>query len=253
MSVVPNRERAPHTLSTRVQIISAVSVPVGTILVFIGLRMGGYFPPPHANMTAQQIAAFYRHNTNVIRFGLMLASVGFAMWAPLTAAITHQLLRIRPRQNVLAYTQLSAASAGFVFLVLPLLVLTTAAFRPERNPEITQALHDLGWILFFMPLAPFFVQSVAVGFAILTDNRPAPVFPRWVGYLNLLEAFLFCPLVLLTFFKTGPFAYHGLLVFWVPFLIYFVWLMTMAWAVRAAALAEEATGERVDPAFHGLG
>jgi hypothetical protein len=241
------------SLSTRVQLASAASVPIGTVLVFVGLLVGGYFPPPAAHLTAQEIADFYRHDTNVIRTGLMVASLGFAMWAPLTAAITHHMLRIRPRQNVLAYLQLSAGSAGFVFLIAPLLVLSAAAFRPERDPQITQAVHDLGWILFFMPLAPFLVQSVATGLAILFDAAPRPVFPRWVGYLNLLEAFLFIPIVLLTYFKDGPFAYQGLLVFWVPFIIYFVWLGVMALMIWRAALDEAASGGSEALAFDGLG
>lgn len=39
------------------------------------------------------------------------------------------------------------------------------------------------------------------------------VFRRWVGYLNIWAALLLAPAVLIYFFKTGPFAWNGILVF----------------------------------------
>ena len=53
---------------------------------------------------------------------------------------------------------------------LPGMIWAAAAFRPERNPEITQALVDLGWLLFITPIAPFIVQYVTLAIAIFADN-----------------------------------------------------------------------------------
>ena len=44
-------------------------------------------------------------------------------------------------------------------------------------------------------------------------------------------------------FKSGPFAWNGLLVFWLPFGIFASWLMVMVWAmIRAANEAAVRTG-----------
>ncbi len=240
MTQTPIAPTTYATVSTRIQLACVVCVPVGMVVFIAGFLIAGYIPPPPAHDTAQQIADFYRHDTNRIRFGLLIALTGFAVWGPLIGVITRQMLRTKPHHNVLAYVQLGSGAAAWQFLLVPVLALTAAAFRPERDPEITQALHDFGWILLFMPFTPFVVQSVAIALAALLDSGPRPVFPRWVGYFNLLECLLFLPAGLLTFFKTGPFAYHGILVFWVPLAIFCVWLLVMSWASYRAVLDEQA-------------
>jgi hypothetical protein len=64
------------------------------------------------------------------------------------------------------------------------------------------------------------------------------VFPRWLGYFNIWAAVSFMPGVLLIFFKSGPFSYQGLFVFWVPFAVFGAWIMIMAWAAGRAALTD---------------
>jgi hypothetical protein len=240
-----------RTMRTRIELACAGCVPIGVVIFVLGFAIAGYIPPPPAHDTPQEIAEFYRNGTVWIRFGMLLALLGFGVWGPLVAVITRQMLRIRPRQSALAYVQLGAGIAAWQFLLVPVLMLTAAAFRPERNPEITQALHDLGWITLFMPLTPFVVQSLAIAIATFVDTGQAPVFPRWVGYFNLMECLLFVPVGLLTFFKTGPFAYHGALVFWVPLAIFCGWLLVMAWAGYRAVLAEEALGLNEDALHDG--
>lgn len=225
------------TLNARLQLACLAAVPVGVVVITVGLVLAGFVPPPPAHDTPNEIAAFYAEDTNRIRFGMMLALVGVGMWGPLVTVITMQMRRSAPK--MLAYTQFGAGIAGWQFLLCPFLLFTAAAFRPERTPEITQALHDTGFIFLFMPLTTFVVQNLAIAVATLVDTGRRPVFPRWVGYVNLLEILLFVPVLLLTFFKTGSFAYHGALVFWVPFAIFFVWLFAMTWATWQAVLDEQ--------------
>ena len=98
-------------------------------------------------------------------------------------------------------------------LILPCVIWTVAAFRPERDPALIVLLNDLGWITFLMPLGTFVVQNFAIGFAILGDKSAAPVLPRWIGFFTIWVAILWLPGALLTFFKSGPFARDGLFVF----------------------------------------
>jgi hypothetical protein len=231
---------AGRSLDRKMSLAAIWSVPPGLVLVVVGWIMAGYLPPPPAYDTANQIAAFYSHNTFIIRLGLLLVLTGFAVWAPLFAVITRQMLRARRPLNVLAYLQLGCGAATWIFLLAPFLVLSAAAFRPDRNPEITQALHDTGWIMLFMPFTPFCVQSITIGVAVLLDDPKKPFFPRWMGYFCILEAISFLPVGLLTFFKTGPFAYHGLLVFWVPLMVFFAWILVMAIVCHRVVAAEPA-------------
>jgi hypothetical protein len=135
---------------------------------------------------------------------------------------------------VLTATQLVAGAVTVVFLTVPVLIWTVAAFRPERTPELIQLMSDFGWIMLIMTFPPFFVQLVAIGLAIVSDNHERPVFARWLGYFNIWVAILFLPGGLITFFKSGPFAWNGLLAFWLPLTVFFLWYIVMFFALIRA-------------------
>lgn len=231
---------AANALMGRRSQIACVWITVASVgLAFVGFFIvSGYVPPRAANDSAQQIAQFYADNTTRLRIGLLLTIVAWAGWMTLVAAVATQMLRIERRRPVLSILQLGSGVTGFVFLLVPTIVLVVATFRPGRSPEITQALHDLGWILAFLPFVPFCVQAVAIGAATLQDRAERPVFPRWFGYLNFWIALLFAPGCLLPFFKSGAFSYQGLFVFWIPFVVFGAWMLILAWGVRRAVLIE---------------
>jgi len=157
------------------------------------------------------------------------------MLGPLVAVITLQMLRVEGRHPIMSFLQLVCGGVTWMFLSIPLLIMFVAAYRGgARPPETTQTLHDLAWILFLIPIAPFIIQNLAIATAILTDERPNPIFPRWVAWANLLIGASFVPDSLLGFFRIGPFAYHGLVAFWIPTVTYGIWLNIMGYATRRA-------------------
>jgi len=198
--------------------------------MFIGLwPAAGFFPPHEPTATAAEIAAIYQANPNGIRLGTVLFLFAAALFLPMVAAISAQMRRIESQGTpVLTYIQLGAGIAATLFFVIPAMFWTVAAFRPDRDPEITQLFNDMGWMFFVMPFTLPFVQNLAIGFAALTDTSPRRVYPRWLGYFNLWSAVLFIPGGLLTFFKTGPFAWDGLLAFWIPAIVFSLWMNIMA-------------------------
>jgi hypothetical protein len=158
---------------------------------------------------------------------MLLMSISGALVAPFVAVISIQMKRIEGASPILTYTQLSAGSVGALFFIIPSLIFSCAAYRPERAPELTSLLNDLAWFFMVMPVAAAFVQNLAIAFAIFSDKRPQPVFPRWLGYLNIWVALLFAPGGLITFFKTGPFAWNGLLAFYVAGVVFGIWFIVM--------------------------
>jgi purine-cytosine permease-like protein len=172
-------------VTRRVELVCAWIAPASMALLFIGMwPLAGYIPPPKAHDSALQIAHFYQHDTTAIRAGLLLMFVGTLGWGPLVAVITRLMQRDREHRT-LAYVQLAGGIGAWLFLLLPILVLAAASFRPYRPPTETQSLHDLGWILLIIPFVPFVVQNVAIGTRVLLDRSERPLFPRWVGYVNL--------------------------------------------------------------------
>jgi hypothetical protein len=80
---------------------------------------------------------------------------------------------------------------------------------------------------------------VLIAIAVLTDKNPEPIFPRWVGYLNVWTAVLIIPAGLIEFFKTGPFAYDGAISFWFVWLVFFGWIIGMSALVMRACTHEK--------------
>jgi hypothetical protein len=227
-------------MSTRTQLIFTWCAPIAVLVILVGFwPIAGYLPPPPASSTAEQLATFYRDRAGLIRLGLVLSFAGCAAWGPLVAVITRRMLAIRPRNFTLIYGQLGAGIAAWGFLLVPLIVLAVAAFRPERSPETTQTLHDLGWMLLIMPFVPFTVQNACLGWAILQDNGTPPALPRWLGYFNLWVALSFMPGGVIPLFKTGPLAYNGVFAFWIPFSIFFIWLVVVPVMLHRAIIESQ--------------
>ena len=195
--------------------------------------LAGFIPPPRADDTPIEAVQIYTDHLDRVRAGLVLMMVSSAFFAPWGAVTALQVKRIEGRFSPMAWTVIACTGANLVAIAFPEMIMLAASFRPERDPEITQALNDLGWLPFIMYFAPVLAQCLAIGTAVVSGNRP-DVFPRWVGYFNLWIAVAFLTPVLMPFFKTGPFAWHGFFEFWVAAFVFFIWMIVMTVAVLGA-------------------
>src|SRR5581483_5487397 len=177
------------------------------------LGVAHWFPPLAPSDTAEATAAIYRTETLGIRTGLLIVFLGQILFPFLGAAIAAQTREIPGAGRVLSYAQLAAVGSASMAMVGPLAVFFATAYRPERAPELTQALNDVGWIAFMVAFPPFVAWAVAVGAAILSDISSRPGYPRWSGYASILVGLGQMPAGLLIFFTTGPFAWNGLFAF----------------------------------------
>jgi hypothetical protein len=214
-------------MHARTQKICAWSGFIGTMIFFTGLLFAGWFPPPSPSLSPQDVADMYQQNTTGIRIGTLLIMISGMFIAPMVAVITVQMKRIEGKSSVLAYTQLSAGTAGILFFVLPGLMFLITAYRPDRPIDLTYMMNDMSWFVTVLVWPMAFMQNVALGFAILNDKRAEPVFPRWLGYFNFWVAVLFVPASLLAFVYVGPFAWNGLFPFWIPAFVFGGWYVVL--------------------------
>ena len=201
---------------------------IGAALLGAGLLIAGFIPPPSPSLGADEIAAIYQSRGWLIRIGMLIAVASNAFYLPFIAVVSTQMRRMQGVSRMPTYLQLGAGSIGTLLLLLPQMTFLVTAFRPERDPQLTMTLNDIGWLFFITPFPTFAAQNVGIALGILGDKRAQPVFPRWLAYLNLWAALLFVPAGLAFIFKTGPFAWNGLISFWVPAVVFFSWIVAMA-------------------------
>ena len=111
-------------------------------------------------------------------------------------------------------------------------------------------MNDTAWLLFVAITSTPILQTLSIGIAIFLDtpDNPNPVFPRWAGYLNFWIAMMFLPGSITVFFHTGPFAWNGILVWYLPLTAFAVWMVTMSILVLRAIAAEDAQLDVARPA-----
>lgn len=210
----------------------ALTVPLG-----LGMwLLAGLLPPPSPSAAAAEIYGRYQSDIHLFRAGLLLMMVAACLIVPWVAAISVYLKRIEGRYSPMAYTQLSLGALGVLLVVFPALLLQAAAFRPDRVAEDILLVSDIAWLTFVgaFPLPLF--QNIAIAVAILGYPGQTEL-PRWLGYFNLWVALMFVPAGFVFFFKGGPFAWDGIVGFWVGITVFGLWLFVMFAVLRSKVLS----------------
>ncbi len=223
-------------MNYRNQVVCAWCGPLMTLLFFIGLLPIGHFIwPPAPSLSAEQIAAWFAHDTVDKRLGLFIAMIGTGLLAPFYAVISAQMRRIEGAPRTLVYAQLAAAACTVLEIILPLMLWQGVAYRPERDAVVTQALNDVAWLTFIGTTTTVLLQNAIIGVIVLQDGNAVPVYPRWYAYLNFFAVMGVFPAGLVVFFKEGPLAWNGIIVWGVGVAIFFIWICVTAFLVIAAA------------------
>jgi hypothetical protein len=215
VQILAEAEDLPKTASIKTQLISLWTAPVfGAVLFIAFLAFPGFFPPMPPDMTAEQVAKFYRDNTAMIRFSMITFNLCGIMLLPFFMMIVVQMKRMVTQSHVFAYCYLTAAVSGATLFALADIFYLVAAFRPERSPELVMLLNDMAWMLFIAPVGAFVAMNLLLGLAIYFDDGPSPVFPRWVGHYTIATALAIAPAAAAAVFTSGPLAWNGALSFW---------------------------------------
>ncbi len=184
-----------------------------------------YLPPTAPSLGAQEIAALYEQNRNLIRTGAIVMFIGNGFYLSFTAIVS--IVMWRAGYQLWAAVQLLGGGIGAMAPFVSTMFWTAAAFRPDRDPQVILALNDVAWLFAIMFTVPVFFQYLSVGIVGLMGKGDDAPWPRWVGYLSIWLAVVQQPAPLLTYFKTGPFAWDGLFGFWIPAMAFFTWIIVM--------------------------
>jgi hypothetical protein len=232
--------------------ISAWSGPVYMVIGVLGFAvLAGFWPPPGENLTAEQLGALFRDHNTGIRAGMVLMAFAGPFYFVWSAVLSKIIGRIEGELGVLSSVEIIGGLMTALVTFLPATVWLAAALRPEsRSDHEVQVLFDFGWMFFDVTYMCTVFQNVALGIAIQSDRRAVPLMPGWIAWLSYAVAATFFPLSLMPFFRTGPFAWQGLISFWVVFVMFFVEIVVVTAAIFPALriIERELEGSRPQPA-----
>jgi hypothetical protein len=222
-------------MDRRIQLLCAWCGPLFGGLFVLGFWViAGLVPPPSAASSASTTAAFYRDNAGHLRVGLLVAMMAAPLMVPFLVAIAVQLKRSDRRLAPLAYVQLACGTVFMFEFLLPVLLIGTAAFRPDRPAAETQLLNDTAFTIFLWAVAPGCIEVAAMGIAILMDRSERPLFPRWSGYVDIAVAVVYAGGAGTVFAKTGAFGWGGVFTLWAPLVGFAVWItVTFSTLIKA--------------------
>ncbi len=220
---------------------------VGLVWLSAFLLFPGFVPPMSPTLSAEQVAAFYRDPENLprIRYSMIVFNWFAVGLIPILALIALQIRRMAHRTPIFSYAMIACAAAGPTIFLMANLFWLLAAFRPERDPQLTLLLNDLAWVTFSSQVGFLIAQSVILALAIYLDRHERPVFRRWVAHFNLVVAALLAPAAFVGAALTGPIAWDGLLTFWVRNVAIGAWIVVMAVVLGRAIQRQRAEAEAV--------
>ena len=180
-------------------------------VVFFGLSRTQ--PPGRPHLDPDQAVAWLADRTwgLPLGFGIIFLLGGFSAVALSLIAYSIRRMSISPA-FAYAYLVLYAIAAipGFLFICI---AMTAGVLRPDRDPVAAQWLYDLGFLSFVGTMGVFLIGSLVWMVAILLDRNG--VFPRWFGYLNLVNGLTEVVIAPSWIFQRGVLAYNGAIGFWV--------------------------------------
>jgi hypothetical protein len=214
-------------------------------VVFWGI-LGSNIPPVSPATTPADLAAHYLRNANSLRAAFVVSMTFAVFYMIWSVAIFNVMQRLETDNHVLSILELLGGSLTIVFVTMGLSFWLTGAFRPDRDPNILQTLYDVGWLTMDCAFYITTVQMVAMAVLFLSDHRATPLVPKWFCWYTIWVAFVFFTELLMPYFKTGIFAWDGLVNYWVGFFAWFLWIIGQSYYTLASIsrLEREAlTGE----------
>jgi hypothetical protein len=116
-----------------------------------------------------------------------------------------------------------------------------AAYRPQTGADVIQSWYDWAWFAFLLGWIYLAIEMVATGVVELMDTSAEPMVPRWFTYATFFGAVALLGAAGPAFFQSGPFAYHGLLAFYLPVVIWGAYLVLTTLFMLGSLRREEAT------------
>ena len=199
-----------------------------------GLLLAGLIPPPSPSLGPHELADALIGDSITFRIGVLLMCISLPFYGLFTAGISAQIKRIEGDISPLANAELGFGMLNLMLALLAGSFLLTAAFR-DRPDQVIQMFSDMAWLPLIALWMPAASQWLVTALAIFCDDRDDPILPRWAGYASLWVVTLTFPSTIIFFVHSGPFAWNGIIGFWLTVTAFFAWIVAMTIALVQAA------------------
>lgn len=210
-----------------------------TVVGWLGI--GQFITPFPADGGAEATKLWYTetHRMGII-VGCSLFYIACGFLVPASIQFGVMLSKIEGRFPLWSIT--TAVSGIFISLIVFLnsCAWIAAAYRPEAGADVIQAWTDWSWFAFLLGWVYLTLEMLASAVVEFGDQREQPMIPRWFTWLTLVGAVSLVTAAGPAFFKSGPFAYHGLLGFYMPVFIWGVYLVGTGYFMYRELQREEA-------------
>ena len=122
---------------------SGIALAVIYIAAFVLLLQ--QVPLKNPAWSAEQVAAYYVHNSTRVKWGAVICSWTGAFMMPILAVATVQMARVETGGlKIWSILSLLSGALMSLFLMLPPMFWGVAAYTaPRKNPEVTTFMHEL--------------------------------------------------------------------------------------------------------------
>lgn len=204
--------------------------------LFVGLTIVGwlgiahFYAPAHADLGIDATKVWFSetHKWGTI-IGCSIFYIAAGLLTPGSIQFGIMLSRIEGAPPIMSIT--TAVCGFFISFIIffNCCAWIVAAYRPETAADVIQSWYDWSWFAFLLGWIYLAIEMIATGVVELFDKREQPMVPRWFTWLTFAGAagvfFAAGP----AFFKSGPFAYHGLLAFYLPVVIWGTYIAMTTW------------------------
>ena len=209
-------------------------------LLFIGLAIAGFIPPPAPTLNADAIAAMFDEDRSWIRIGIWIATAASPLLAFYVASLSHLIRQIAGSSSPLLTAQTVAGTCLILEFIFPQMIWQACAFRVGRSPELLQMFNDVAWLCYMGIVGTAIVQMLVVALVVLQDRRAEPLVPRWTAFVCLWSAIGVAGGSFCVFVQTGPIAWNGLISWWLLAVSFTLWMFVMGYQMLRASRRIEA-------------
>lgn len=206
-----------------------IAIWMGIIFLVVGsiglVALCGILPFPSPSLSPDQVLAIYRDNPIRMRIGVLLLFIGTMTFNQLYTIQFLHMRRVEGRFPIWSYTLLCTGIMAALPAWLASLLWLACTFRPDSDPGTILLLHDIGFLAFTFSTLPFVVIAQICYIIVFFRDRTQRVFPRWLAYMAVLDLLIFVPNALVPFFKSGPFAWNGVMGIYLPLTAYSVFMI----------------------------